>query len=327
MVKQKFISAVSRNWRVKSAVILLVLLGFGAGIGATLFQSQRSTEQLRQQYDLLSRRILLDDPNDVILDFRSLQSEYEQYIKSRGLENSVSLNFEYLPTGSSIGIKEDREQLAASLLKLPLVINFYHAVEQGQLSLDTKVALKKEWLNSSYGELNQKGEGFTLTYRDAIGYALRQSDNTAALMIFDAVSQAQGTDRPKLLAFVDANYAETPTAEVVIGVQSYSSILKCLYFSCYLTKDHSQEVLKYLSESETNKRLTLFTPSSLPVAHKIGTYQSANQSDCGIFYVPKRNYILCVMVQQPDPEASRIIADLSLMTYDYMKVPPKDENQ
>jgi beta-lactamase class A len=305
-------------WR---ALIVVVLLA-GAGVLGSLitqWQQHRATTVKQEKYSFLSKRILNDQPNDVLLNFRPLQNSYETYLANNNLQDKVDIYFEYLPTGSSIGINEDRQTTGASLLKLPLAISFYKLVEQGKLSLDTTVALKKEWLNSSFGSLYQKGEGYQLSYRDALKYALRDSDNTAALALFDAVSKVEMTDSPSILSFVDANYSQTPQKEVTISPQSYASILKCLFFSCYLNKDDSQAVLNELAHSDANYRLPLYLPENVRIAHKIGTFQNLNQSDCGIVYIPKRQYLICIMVQGRDPEASRVIGDLSQITYDFVK--------
>lgn len=315
-----------RTRRIEILIIMLVALAFGAGGFVATYLHDRSEQQLQSKYSLLSRRVLRDNPSDVLLNFRPLQKEYANYLQSNGLDDTVNLYFEYLPTGSSIGINEDKESQGASLLKLPMVVSFYKLVEQGKLSLDDKVTIKQEWLNDSYGELYKKGAGYQLTYREAIKYALEYSDNTAALAIFDALSSVEGTSSPSVLSFVDANYNTSATQEVLIGVQSYSSILKCLHFSCYLNKDDSQSILNDLSHSVANDRLALYTPSNLKIAHKIGTYGTQNQSDCGIVYVPKRNYVLCIMVQGQDPQASHIIGDLGQITYEYLK-PTDNETQ
>ena len=317
MVKPYF-NWLTRNWRRTALGLAIIFVSLGAGAVGNHYVHDKQQSNREAKYNLLSRRILIEKPNDILLNFHGLQRDYQDYLAQKGLGDKVSLYFEYLPTGSSIGINEDKESLGASLFKLPLVISLYKQAEEGKVSLDTTVSLKKEWLNSQYGDLYKKGEGYRLTYREAIAYALEKSDNTAALMIYDAVSKAQKTATPDLLEFVDANYATDPSQAVLIGPQSYSSILKCLYFSCYLSKDNSQAILSDLTKAVADNRLTLFTPDTVSVAHKIGTYQQQNQSDCGIFYVPQRNYALCIMVQQSDPEASQIIGDLSLMTYDYL---------
>ncbi len=314
------------DWLRLSVLALSVVVIFVAGFVISTFWNDHQTKHLQDHYNFLARRVLIDNPNDTLLDFSTLQKNYQEYLTNKGLNDKVSLNFEYLPTGSSIGFNEDQEYVGASLLKLPLVVSAYKLAEQGRINLDTKIPLKKEWLNDSFGNLYKKGAGYELTYREAISYALRDSDNTAALMLFDLVSTKQGTASPNILGFVDANYATSPQENVLIGAQAYTSILKCVYFSCYLNHDDSQAILTYLSRSDDQTRLQLFLPDNLTVAHKIGTFSNEVQSDCGIFYLPKRNYSLCIMVKGQDPEASQIIGDLSYMTYHYLAPPEKTTN-
>lgn len=290
------------------------------------FWTDHQTKHVQDHYNFLARRVLIDNPNDTLLDFSELQSEYQEYLTRKGLTDKVSLNFEYLPTGSSIGINEDEEYVGASLLKLPLVVSAYKLAEQGRVDLDTRIGLKQEWLNNSFGNLYKKGAGYELSYREAIGYALRDSDNTAALMLFDLVSSKQGTASPNILNFVDANYATSPQENILIGSQAYTSILKCVYFSCYLNHDDSQAIMSHLAHSDDQTRLQLFLPDNITVAHKIGTFGGQVQSDCGIIYLAKRNYSLCIMVKGQDPEASQIIGDLSYMTYHYLAPPEKTTN-
>ncbi len=307
-----------RHWRLMTGVVIGFGLVFTAGYWSANTMHNRHTTNLQTHYNLLSKRALSDNPSDARLDFQTLQQSYQDYISQNGLDGKVSLYFEYLPTGSSIGIGEDKQLVGASLLKVPLSIAFYKQVERGKIDPNTTVSLKKEWLSDTYGTLYKKGVGYQLTYQQALQYMLRDSDNTAALTIYNAVAKAEGTDKLDLLGFVDAHYSQTKQQNVLIGPQAYTSVLKCLYYACYVNRDHSQAILSQLTHSENNDRLAAFTPNSLVIAHKIGTFGNENQSDCGIFYVAKRNYALCVMVQESDPQASRVIGDISLMTYEYI---------
>jgi beta-lactamase class A len=77
--------------------------------------------------------------------------------------------------------------------------------------------------------------------------------------------------------------------------------------------------LGYLSHSTATNRLTAQLPASVKVAHKIGVY-NANwaESDCGIVYVPKRPYVICVMVGLPEDQANKFISDVSKEVYDFV---------
>ena len=296
---------------------MIAVLLFGLIIGFVLSSASQgdSSQDLQQRYNLLSKRILVENPNDIILDFRPLRRQLEEYISKTSAPDSISLYFEYLPSGSSIGVNENKEVVGASLLKLPVVMQIYKYAEEGQIDLDEKVPLKKEWLDSGYGSLYKQGAGYEVSIRDATTYAIEKSDNTAILLLFDRISQLQNTNNPSILDFVDANYDINSDEQILIGAQSYSSILKCLYFACYLGRDNSQDILQKLTNTDSANRLPLHIPNKVPIAHKIGSYDNIAQSDCGIFYVEKRNYLLCVMIGTGDSEAAEYIADLSEIAY------------
>lgn len=271
------------------------------------------------KYPLLARRIQVDNPIDPQIDFTDLRGKLTSYINGLDEDSAkVSVYFEYLPTGVSININEKNESIAASLMKLPVVMNLYKASELGKLDLDGKVAIKEEWLNQEYGTLYQKGAGYEITRREAARLALKDSDNTALLLVWSEINRSGLTLEDQSLNYLDVEYGLVEDERVQIGARSYSSILKCLYFACFNSKEDSQEMLEYLTQSTFNDRLTKYLPNEVPVAHKIGTFSTRYQSDCGITYVPSRNYILCIMVEGEDPTSSQYIADLSQLVYLYM---------
>lgn len=302
----------------------ILVLGMLIGASLTYVISNDKTARLQSKYNLLAKRILIDKPNDILLDFTSLQAKLELFVSSNLAKNQASVYFEYLPTGTSIGINEKEQLVGASLLKTPLAINLYKSAEEGKVDLDAPIALKKEWLNSQYGELYKKGVGYQASLRQLTEIMLTQSDNTAALAIYSTLAGVMPIDQ-KLLSFVDSEYEVNKDQSLRLGAESYSQILKCLYFTCYLNKDSSQEILGYLTKSTATNRLKLYLPDSVNIAHKIGTYDPevgsgtpSVQSDCGITYVQNRNYLLCVMIKGDDPQASRTIGDISKLVYNFV---------
>ena len=293
------------------------------GLITGLFNINKESN-LQKKYNLLAKRILIDNPNDVVINFNNLSKKLNDYSSSNLSGVKSSIYFEYLPTGSFIGVNEDEQLVGASLLKTPLAINLYKATEENKLNLDTKVALKKEWINDQYGELYKKGEGYQISYRELIKLMLKDSDNTAELAVFDILKDIQPID---YFNFVDIDFNINKDDSLQLGASAYSSILKCLYFSCHLDKNHSQEILSYLADSTYDKRLKLYlSDPTLKVAHKYGTFGNKVQSDCGIFYVPNRNYLLCVMLQNDDPLASKQIGDISLIVNKYINNLPSSKN-
>lgn len=286
-------------------------------VGASFFVAGFFTSSiLNSQYDpglsLLAKRVQRNEGSDYHINFSSLRQDIQDYINRFGEDaERISVYFEYLPTGASIHINENAESVGASLMKVPVAMMLYKHAAEGKVDLEKTVALKQEWLDNEYGDLYKKGVGYELTIREAARLMLIDSDNTALHLLIDNISGDFMFDSDSVANFLDIDYKITEEQRLLIGARSYSSILKCLYLACYNSRQDSQEILQYLTESSFNDRLMLYLPDDLTVAHKIGTFSDAYQSDCGIFYVPNRRYLLCVMVRGEDPAASRIIADIS----------------
>ncbi len=308
-----------KSWgrRLAAFVIVAVLLAvsFIAGY-KTRDVRGGPLRQARAANDLLAPRLFVSNPNDSIVGFSKLRTELEAYVGS--LNTNVSLYFEYLPTGTSINTGDKNTFVAASLMKIPLAMNLMRLSELGKLDLDQKVSLKKEWLNSEFGTLYQKGEGFTLTYRDALAVLLKDSDNTAAMLIQDTLAKNPLPEEEDSLYSMDVTIELNSEKRAIVSARSYSSVLKCLYFACFLNKADSQELLTYLTQSSFADRLVSGLPNGVKVAHKIGTFSQETQSDCGIVYLERRNYSLCVMVDMADPEGSKTIAYISKVVYDFV---------
>jgi beta-lactamase class A len=269
-----------------------------------------------ERYPLLSGIVLSGAPNnDILINFVPLRKSLEQRFAT--IEAKKSFYFEYVPDGTSIRIGADEQLVAASLIKVPLAMNLYRAAELGRIDLDKKVTVTPQEIDDAFGDLWKKGPGFEMTLRQAARYMLIDSDNTATHVVFDHVKNLLSYDEQSFARLdIDQN---TENGQAVITARSYSSVLKGLYFSAYLNNEGSQELLGYLSKSKATNRLTKYLPDSVPVAHKIGVY-NANwaESDCGIVYVPKRPYILCVMVGLPESEADEFIAQVSKEVYGFV---------
>jgi beta-lactamase class A len=296
---------------------VIVGLIFGSLVTNVVIRYNKQTQQ--ERFSLLAKRTLVDNPNNPIVNFTTLRNDLESYVQDLEMSDeiaSASVYFEYLPTGVSVNVNENNEAIGASLVKVPFVMTLYRLEEEGKVDLDTIVPLKQEWLNSQYGTLYQKGVGYEITLREAARLALKDSDNTAILLISKQIENISSIQ--DVFDYLDMKFTVDEDERVIIGARSYSSVMKCLYVACYNSKEHAQEILTYLTESTFDNRLTSLIPDDVKVAHKIGTFSTKNQSDCGIVYVPERNYILCVMVEGDDPIASRTIAVISSKVYTYV---------
>lgn len=303
----------------KKTVAIYTVIIFGLGFIAGLLPARPSQQANSPgtEYPLLAKRLFVDNPNNSRINFSPLRASLNSYFKDNKLDGS--LYFEYLPTGTSVRVNPDARYRAASLIKLPVAMEVFKAHELGKLDINQKVALKKEWLNDSFGTLYEKGPGYELTLKEAVEIMLEESDNTALRILIDATQNLDINDRA--LGSLDIELTTHKYGSIDIGTRSYSSFLKCLYFACYNTREDSQTILKLLTETSFNERIVAgINDKSVAVAHKIGVFNTRVQSDCGIVYLTDRNYALCVMLAGNDSaHTNSKIAEISKMVYEFVK--------
>ncbi|HSH56084.1 MAG TPA: serine hydrolase [Candidatus Limnocylindrales bacterium] len=302
-------------------MLVALLLGTNVLTGFAWAQNRSATATVhsgrnQEAYGLLANRIFAEDANDVIINFSPLRTALNMYF-DKNIPERHSFYFEYLPTGTSIRINSNEELIGASLLKLPVVMNLYKAQELGKVRLDQTVTLKQEWLDADFGTLYKRGAGAKIMLQQAADMVLQESDNTAVNAILDTVNPLLGPEEHALVE-LDTPHTIVERNRVEIGAQPYSSLLKCLYFSCFLNENHSQMILERMTKAEDYGRIAAGVPDSIPVAHKIGTFSTVTQGDCGIVYNETRPFIVCMLLDEPDPEASRHIKEVTALIYQYV---------
>lgn len=266
----------------------------------------------------LSRRIFAPDPNDTIIDLTPLRTEMRAYAKT--IPELFGIYFEYLPSGSSIGIQEQTSFIEASLLKVPVAIKAYQLKNEGLLALNDTIRLEQKDIDRNYGSLWKRGVGTELTVREVVRLMLQESDNTATQML----GRTLGSVRPGFVNEVFDNLdipKEVGAEGVMVSVKNYTSILRSLYLAASLPKKDAQEILAMLTETTFSDKLPAGVPPDVPVAHKVGVYDKeglVTYADCGIIYVPKRPYSLCIFVHGSEDHATRYMKDFSRMAYEFI---------
>lgn len=304
----------------------LILLAFSIALNifAALIIYKNSPEvssvkrfnALQQKYPLVSKRVLLDFPQDILINFLDLRNELRKI--ATPLNSSFGLYFEYLPTGTSININGTNEFHAASLFKLPVIMSYYRHRERMGVKDDPMITITKQMIDDQFGDLWKKGPGTKIRASEAIRLAIEDSDNTAARALVSLIDEQdfqnvyQGLD-------IDLN---SDNEGALLSAKNYSSILKALYFSSVLNRDSSEEILDLLTKTKFPDKLVAGVPSNILVAHKIGDYndEKGNEAfmDCGIVYVPRRPYILCMLSVSDEQTTRERMQLISKTIYDYV---------
>lgn len=278
--------------------------------------TQNTDNNLPADYPYLSKRIFVEEQNDILINFIPLREAMRNYIEKQNVQ--IGVYFEYLPSGTSIGVNEKMEVRLASLIKIPVVMAVYKQIERGRINKNQLLTVSEMDINKDFGDLWKRGIGTKITVDEAVRLSLIDSDNTATRTLVSALPKGvidevfDSLDIPK----------NTNNGLPVISPKNYTSILRSLYLSSFLTKKDSNEILAFLAETHFNDKLPAGIDQQVKVAHKIGEFDLPNEktifSDCGIIYPPDRPYALCIMIESSETDARKHMIHLSKMAFGYI---------
>src|SRR5215213_9533256 len=91
-------------------------------------------------------------------------------------------------SGETVSLNADRRFVAASLSKLYALLTLYRAASEGELSLDDEITMRPSdvWAYGTgvlYKDPNKYPVGYTMTLRECAKLMIKESDNTAELML------------------------------------------------------------------------------------------------------------------------------------------------
>lgn len=298
-------------------LILSICVNF-ATVSIIFFSNPIPTASEHRIFPYLSKRIFIDNQNDILISFTNLRTELRTYINS--LPYQTGFYFEYLPSGTSIGVNEKNQFIPASLIKVPIVMAVYKKIELGKLHRNDFITMEERYKDPTSGSMWERENGSQIAVKDAIDKTLDESDNTAKNILLSLLNRDE-------ISFVfdslDLDIGSKTEQESVISPKNYASILRSLYLSSYLNRESSNEILEILSQASDDKKIRAGIPNNVTVSSKYGVSKNPQSdksvnSDCGIIYVPKRPYLLCVMIESSEETAHTVMQKTAAMTYAFV---------
>jgi beta-lactamase class A len=226
-------------------------------------------------------------------------------------------------SGKRVSLNADRRFVAASLSKLYALLTLYKAASRGELTLDDKITIHSSdvWAYGT-GVLGSHPSkypvGYTMTLRECAKFMIKESDNTAELMLKRYLGEESIEAELSRIGATSTHYwqpTNTTTPNDILLV------LKAIGDPSYTTHELSTEMLELMTNTSFEDRLPQPLPEDTRVAHKIGSYESTF-SDAGIVF-PEKNggtgqeyYIVVFSEGATQEEAREKIQDISLAAYE-----------
>lgn len=245
----------------------------------------------------------------------------------KGFSGVAGIVIKDLDRNWEINTNKDLRIPSASMVKIPIMMSYFYAAHEGELSLEDTIEIRNSAKAPGSGTLKFEMPGKAFTVRDLIRRMVTESDNTATNMLIDRMGFDALNRYFKRLGLKQTNLSRKMMdfRQRKNGVENYTTaaemayLLERLYRGRFLDAETSRQCIEILARQKMKDRIPKKLPSGVIVAHKTGL-ENFLCHDAGIAYTDKGNFLVSVLTKHRNRtagEAKAVIADISLLTYDY----------
>lgn len=245
--------------------------------------------------------------------------------------------------GTMVQVNADTVFHAASTMKLPVLIEYFRAVEDGRLRHAQDLLLINEFKSivdgSPYG-LTAGGDsdsslyariGSRVSVHDLAERMITRSSNLATNVLIellgapriDSTAAALGAEPMRVLRGVEDGKAFQQGLNNTTSARDLAALLMAIETGRAASAASCREMVEILARQEHNGEIPAGLPPGTRVAHKTG-WITGVLHDAAIVYPPgQRPYVLVVLTRGiPERSVARqLIADLSRMAFEFLTRP------
>jgi beta-lactamase class A len=225
-----------------------------------------------------------------------------------------------LQSGAKASLDASRAFPAASLFKLPILMQVLAEEDAGELDPDRELEIRPDDWTDGSGVL-QARVGDSLSVRELTQLMIQQSDNIAALVLLDAVGVGPTNALSARLGLTATHVVDHRAGEDgdhTTSADDMAHLLQQLATGQAVNQRVSEQALQLLELKQSESWLADDLPFWVKVAHKWGDLPDARH-DAGIVFTPRGSYVIAVLTEDALPdESATAIAQASRVTYDYL---------
>lgn len=267
-----------------------------------------------------------------------LKAEIQKIISTRNADVGVAVSSLENPK-DSLSVNGYKPYPLMSVVKFYVALAILHKVDEKKLFLEQRIKITQADLDpDTYSPMRDQKpkEGFEITLKELLSYAVGQSDNIAYLKLVDLLGDiTQVHDFVNGIGVKGVSLVSTYRESFERVLQNTStpwaahSLLVKFYKGKILKKESRAILWEMMTETSTGPdRLKGLLPAGTTVAHKTGTAgwhetmgMNMAVNDIGIVTLPKGGYyVIAVFVtksKENDAENAKIVAEVNKACWDY----------
>lgn len=243
----------------------------------------------------------------------------------RQMPGKIGFYYKNLVTGEELCYQEQMPMMAASVIKLFIMAEAYHQIQEGRLSKDQLVTIHKADCVPSCGALTYMHDGLQVTVEDLYTLMIILSDNSATNFLIDIVGEDQVNQFIKELGYTTTrlNRKMFDAVKSAKGIQNYitagevGDLLEKMYLGQLVSPEASADMIRVMKDQRLNSKIPFIIhtiPGRAPIAHKTGE-DSGITHDAGIIFTEQPFILVFCGNETAVAPYERLMADIALELY------------
>jgi len=266
---------------------------------------------------------------DPSVEFDQLISKYETEYP----EATIGIVAHHMEDGLTLQKNSARVFHAASVMKIPVMIEVYKQAKEGRFALSDSIDIVNEFQSivdqSSYTlSLNDDSDdkiyshiGKKMTIADLNEKMITVSSNLATNILINlvgadraqATTESLGAKRMKVLRGVEDLEAFKKGVNNTITAGDITEVLKALANGSAIDAENDQAMIEVLKKQEFNEMIPKYLPEGYDVAHKTGQITAIHHDAGIVFPTTGSPFILAILIEglNDDTESSELGARIA----------------
>lgn len=247
-----------------------------------------------------------------------MQKCLENYLpRLSALPGEISVYAENLVTGEKIAWQADIPLVAASVIKIPILVEAFRRERDGELSMEEKFVIRPEDKMPSCGALTYLHDGLEVTLADLCVLMIILSDNSATNLLIDRLGidhvnqtlRNLGLEKTTLRRRLFDSAASKKGIQNHITAREMGMLLKLIYEKKCISQTADEKMMRILKDQRLNGKIPFFL-DDYEIAHKTGE-DDGTTHDVGIVFA-EEPIIVCFASNHTDvPSYERLMQDMA----------------
>lgn len=224
-------------------------------------------------------------------------------------------------SGKYVDIAANEVYSAASIIKIPVLIQLFKSIEANQLTIYDEMTLSDYFKSPGSGSLQFKPTDSKYTIDELARYMITESDNSATNMIMSAIGSMNDVNAGIRDWGLKHTHVQTWLPDIEGTNYTTATDLATMLYNLdnpgFLNINSREYIIDYMSHVENNRLIQAGLDKGALFVHKTGDIGKM-LGDAGIVYTPEgKKYICVILANRPynSPQGKDFIQKASNLIY------------